>query len=154
MGFFLQDLHQRIADMHTQQSETRDNNKCIAYRGQVLTSDNDEQLKKLTDYMRKELGEGTSLSKLDHLMLKMGEFNQAEEIYAPQLDSTDEKNWQKHAHLNNQLGYIYRQKGDYKAALSYYQKALEIRQKTLPSNHPGFGTIYSNSGGLHQDMRD
>ncbi|CAF4682034.1 unnamed protein product, partial [Rotaria sp. Silwood2] len=34
MGFFLQDLHQRIADMHTQQSETRDNNKCIAYRGQ------------------------------------------------------------------------------------------------------------------------
>ncbi|CAF3925960.1 unnamed protein product, partial [Rotaria sp. Silwood2] len=256
MGFFLQDLHQRIAEMHTQQSETRDNNKFIVYRGQgmtpeeiekiqtsqggllsfnsflsttldekvslhfaekaytnphviavlfhmeinpkisslpfafidkqstykyeseilfsmhtvfrimgsqklkerfwqvnlALTSDNDEQLKNLTDYMRKELGEGTSLNKLGHLMLKMGEFNQAEEIYAPQLDSTDEKNWRKHAHLNNQLGYIYSQKGDYKAALSCYEKTLKTELDFLPPDDSSLGVTYNNIASVQNSM--
>ncbi|CAF1687454.1 unnamed protein product, partial [Adineta ricciae] len=60
-----------------------------------LTSDNDPDLKILSDYMKKELGEGTPLSKLGHLMIKMGEFNHAHEIYDAQLASVDEGNWRR-----------------------------------------------------------
>ncbi|UJR11106.1 hypothetical protein I4U23_015288, partial [Adineta vaga] len=89
-----------------------------------LTSDNDPQMKLLGDYMRKELGEGDPLSRLGHLMLKMGEFDQAHDIYGTQVDSTDEENANKHFHLNHQLGYVFSAKGDYKTALAYYDKAL------------------------------
>ncbi|CAF4198702.1 unnamed protein product, partial [Adineta steineri] len=87
----------------------------------ALTSDNDPQLKLLSDYMRKELGEGNSLSKLGHLMLKMGEFDQAHDIYGSQLDSSDKQNWRRHSYLNHQLGWVFSQKGEYKTALSYYE---------------------------------
>ncbi|CAF3773994.1 unnamed protein product, partial [Rotaria sordida] len=120
----------------------------------VLTSDNDEQLKNIADYMRKELGQGTPMDKLGHLMLKMGEFNQAEEIYAPQLDSTDEKNWRRHSHLNHQLGYVNSEKGDYKTALLFYEKALKSELDFLPSDDPSLATTYNNIAGVHESLGD
>ncbi|CAF4300576.1 unnamed protein product, partial [Rotaria sordida] len=116
----------------------------------VLTSDNDEQLKNIADYMRNELGQGTPMDKLGHLMLKMGEFNQAEEIYAPQLDSTDENNWRRHSHLNHQLGYVNSEKGDYKTALLFYEKALKSELDFLPSDDPSLATTYNNIAGVHE----
>ena len=35
---------------------------------------------------------------------------------------------------------------EYSKALSYYEKALEIEQKTLPSNHPYLAISYNNIG--------
>ncbi|CAF1454000.1 unnamed protein product [Rotaria sordida] len=52
-----------------------------------LTSDNDPTLKVLTDHFRKEIGSGNPLDRLGSLMLKLGEFNQAEEIFGTQLNS-------------------------------------------------------------------
>jgi tetratricopeptide (TPR) repeat protein len=120
----------------------------------VLTNYNDPQLKNLVDYMRNELGEGTPLDKLGHLMLKMGEFNQAEEIYVSQLDSTDEPNWRKHFYLNHQLGYVYSEKGDYKTALSYYEKALKNELDFLPPDDPSLATTYNNIAGVHESLGD
>ncbi|CAF5154463.1 unnamed protein product, partial [Rotaria sp. Silwood1] len=108
------------------------------------TSDNDEQLKMLTDYFRKEIEGSTAWERLGHLMLKMGEFSQAEELYAPQLDATDEKNGRNHAHLNNQLGYIYSQKDDYKTALSYYEKTLKVELEFLPPDDSSLAVTYNN----------
>ncbi|CAF4487526.1 unnamed protein product, partial [Rotaria sp. Silwood2] len=116
----------------------------------ALTSDNDEQLRNIADYMRKELGKGTSLDKLGHIMLKMGELSQAEEIYAPQLDSTDGENWRKHSHLNHQLGYVYSEKGDYKTAILYYEKALKSELDFLPSDDPSLASTYNNIAGVHE----
>ncbi|CAF3038924.1 unnamed protein product [Rotaria sp. Silwood2] len=120
----------------------------------ALTSDNDEQLRNIADYMRKELGKGTSLDKLGHLMLKMGELSQAEEIYAPQLDSTDEKNWRRHSHLNHQLGCVYSEKGDYKTAILYYEKALKGELDFLPSDDPSLAPTYNNIAGVHESLGD
>jgi tetratricopeptide (TPR) repeat protein len=42
--------------------------------------------------------------------------------------------------------------GEYSKALSYYEKALEIRQKTLPANHPDFAQSYNNIGSVFDSM--
>jgi tetratricopeptide (TPR) repeat protein len=36
---------------------------------------------------------------------------------------------------------------EYSKALSFYEKALEIRQSTLPLKHPDFAQSYNNMGG-------
>ena len=41
---------------------------------------------------------------------------------------------------------MYFRKGNYTAALDYYQKALVIRKKTLPENHPDIALSYGNIG--------
>ncbi len=42
--------------------------------------------------------------------------------------------------------------GEYSKALSYYEKDLEISQKTLPANHPDLATSYNNIGGVYRNM--
>jgi tetratricopeptide (TPR) repeat protein len=49
---------------------------------------------------------------------------------------------------------VYDNMGEYSKALSYYEKALEIRQKTLPSNHPAFLQSYNNIGLVYYHTRD
>jgi tetratricopeptide (TPR) repeat protein len=43
---------------------------------------------------------------------------------------------------------------EYSKALLFYEKALEIRQKTLPPNHPLLATSYNNIGWLYRDIGD
>jgi hypothetical protein len=44
--------------------------------------------------------------------------------------------------------------GDYSTVLSFYRKTLEIKQKTLPTNHSSLAATYCNMAtafeGLHQ----
>jgi tetratricopeptide (TPR) repeat protein len=47
---------------------------------------------------------------------------------------------------------VYDKMGEYSKALSYYEKALEIRQKTLPANHPSLATSYNNIGLVYDNM--
>ncbi len=42
--------------------------------------------------------------------------------------------------------------GEYSKALSYYEKDLEIKQKTLPENHPDLALSYNNTGNVYYDM--
>jgi tetratricopeptide (TPR) repeat protein len=42
--------------------------------------------------------------------------------------------------------------GEYAKALSYYEKALKIWEKTLPPNHPDLSTSYNNIGWVHDNM--
>ncbi|CAF0898521.1 unnamed protein product [Rotaria sordida] len=109
-----------------------------------LTSDHDQALKTLTDHFRKEIEGGTPLDRIGHLMLKMGEFNQAEKIYDAQLNSENEKPWRKQVHLNHQLGYVYSEKDDYIAALSYYQKALDIERANVSEQDSSLASTYNN----------
>ena len=41
--------------------------------------------------------------------------------------------------------------GEYSKTLLYYEKALEIDQKTLPPNHPDLATSYNNIGGVYKN---
>jgi tetratricopeptide (TPR) repeat protein len=43
--------------------------------------------------------------------------------------------------------------GDYFNALSLYQKALEIVQTSLPTNHPSIAKFYNGIGNVYKTMR-
>ena len=42
--------------------------------------------------------------------------------------------------------------GEYAKALSYFEKALSIRQQSLPPNHPDLALCYNNIGLLYGKM--
>ncbi|CAF3966410.1 unnamed protein product, partial [Adineta steineri] len=127
-----------------------DNNEQLYQVELQLTSDDDQQLRILTDRIREEAS-GTEWQRLGVLLLKIGQFNKAEELYKVLPEHTldeDEK-----AYYYHQLGYVKNDQGDYKKAIWYYEQGLEIKQKTLPSNHPDLATTFNNIGtlGIYQE---
>lgn len=58
----------------------------------MLTDDNDQQLKRLTELIRHEIGGGNGWHRLGILMNKMGKFEKALEIYNILLDKTSNIN--------------------------------------------------------------
>jgi tetratricopeptide (TPR) repeat protein len=47
---------------------------------------------------------------------------------------------------------IYDSIGEYSKALSSYEKVLEIKEQSLPLNHPNLATSYHNIGAVHSNM--
>ncbi|CAF1344164.1 unnamed protein product [Rotaria sordida] len=101
----------------------------------TLTSDDDEQLKRLGDYIHKEIEVQTEWAQLANLMLKMGEFKKSKEIYHAIHESAAINDLATEAWYHNNIGYIMTEEGNQKAALSHLQKALEIKEQYLPSDH-------------------
>jgi tetratricopeptide (TPR) repeat protein len=116
----------------------------------TLTSDNDPQLHALTKCMQEETKGSTGWLRLGKLMIKLGHFDQAEELYEILLQQTTNEG--KKAHLFHQLGCIKDVQGKYAEAIEFYEKALEIEQKTLPANHPNLATSYNNIGAVYKNM--
>ncbi|CAF1047121.1 unnamed protein product [Adineta steineri] len=114
-----------------------------------LTSDDDQQLRLLTDRIREEVG-GTGWQRLGDLLLKIGQYNKAEELYNVLLKQTSDKN--EKALYYNQLGCAKDDQGDYEKAIWYYEQGLEIDQETLPPNHSDLATSYSNIGLTYNKM--
>jgi len=44
------------------------------------------------------------------------------------------------------IGSVYTRQGEYKKALEYYSKALDISRFVLGENHPSIATSYNNIG--------
>ena len=75
----------------------KDNDKPTLWHVQLeLTGDNDQQLNQLLDRMRKEIGGPSPSYRLGALMIKVGKFNKAQELYQQllrdALDVRDEAN--------------------------------------------------------------
>ncbi|CAF1450977.1 unnamed protein product [Adineta steineri] len=115
-----------------------------------LTSDDDQQLRLLTDRIREEAGGGTGWQRLGSLLLKSGQFNKAEELYSVLLEQTSDESEKALYYIC--LGYVKRNQGDYEKAIWYYEHGLEIQQKTLSSNHPSLATSYNNIGLVYDNM--
>ncbi|CAF4147251.1 unnamed protein product [Adineta steineri] len=114
-----------------------------------LTSDDDQQLRLLTNRIREETG-GTGWQRLGTLLIQIGQFNKAEELYNILFEQTiddDEKIF-----YYNQLGVVHWNQGDYEKAIWYYEEGLKIYQKTLRSNHPAVAISYNNIGMVYGDM--
>ena len=95
----------------------------------ILTADDDEQLRAITDSIRKETAGPIGLTRLARLLEKTGDFVMAEEIYRTMLEEASNQN-EKVVYYNN-LGYLRHDQGDYKKAIWYYEQALQIQEKTL-----------------------
>ncbi|CAF4119451.1 unnamed protein product [Adineta steineri] len=112
-----------------------------------LTSDDDQQLRILTNRIREEASGNSGWERLGNLLLKIGQLNKAEELYNVLLEQTSDE-LQKEIYYN-QLGYDKDGLGDYEKAIWYYKKGLEIIQNILPSNHPHLATSYNNIGNVY-----
>ncbi|CAF4167778.1 unnamed protein product [Adineta steineri] len=119
----------------------------------ALTSDNDQDLRTLTDQIRQEtLPDVEGWYRLGQLLIKMGQSNKAQELHEVLLHQTTDES--DKALIYNQLGMIKDVRGEYSEALTYYEKALAIKQQSLPSNDPGLGVFYNNIGVVYHNMGD
>ncbi|CAF1399751.1 unnamed protein product [Adineta steineri] len=114
-----------------------------------LTSDDDPQLRLLTGRIREEAS-GSRWQRLGDLLLTIGQFNKAEELYNELLEHTYEVT--EKAIYYQKLGHVHFNQGDYDKAIWYYEKSLHIREKTLPSNHSDLAILYNNIGGVYDSM--
>ncbi|CAF1278296.1 unnamed protein product [Adineta steineri] len=80
-----------------------------------LTSDDDQQLRLLTDRIREEAGGGTGWHRLGNLLIQTGQFNNAEELYNVLLEQTFDEGGK--VHYYSQLGYIKDEQGDYEKVI-------------------------------------
>jgi tetratricopeptide (TPR) repeat protein len=115
-----------------------------------LTSDDDEQLRFLTQSIREESGGGTGWQRMGTLLLNIGQFDKAEDLFKVLLEETSNEG--EKVYYYSHIGYGKHGKGDFKKSISYYEKALEIEQKTLPPNHPDLATSYNNIGLVYDNM--
>ncbi|CAF1473876.1 unnamed protein product [Adineta steineri] len=146
-----------LFSMHTvfriEDIQPMDENNALYQVNLTLTHDNDEDLRTLSDQIREEtFSDEEGWYRLGLLLIKMGQFTKAQEIYTVLLHQTT--NESDKAQIYYQLGWIKDNQGEYQEALTYYEKALIIRQQLLPSNHPDLGDSYNRIGILYDTMSD
>ncbi|CAF0893417.1 unnamed protein product [Adineta steineri] len=115
-----------------------------------LTSDDDQQLRVLTDGIREETGGDTGWQRLGDLLLKIGQFNKAEELYNALLEQPSDEN--EKAIYYGCLGHVHYNQGAYEKAIWCYEQGLEIQQKTLPSNHPFLAWSYNSISNVYAEL--
>ena len=116
----------------------------------TLTADDDPQLRQLTEKMNEELQHSMGWERIGRLLISVGQVRKAEELYMRLLAQTWDENDAGSCH--HHLGYVKSAQGDYTKALSYYEKALDMQQKTLPDNHPSLANTLRDTGEVHRTM--
>ena len=137
----------RIGDI-----EALDDTKQLWQVKLTLTADNDPQLDALMARLREETRGMTGWQRLALLLTKVGETSKAEEIYLELLDQTSEEIFK--AYYLHQLGCIKYRQDEYRPAISYFENAMEIRQRLLPPLHPHLAASYNSIGGAYYSMGD
>ena len=117
-----------------------------------LTTDDDVQLRTLTDQLDTEVQTLDGWERMGRLLIEVGQPHKAEELYCILLEqSSDQGDQGRYYH---HLGCIKDQQADYKEALHYYERALEIKEKSLPANHFDLATSYNNIGSVYMNLGD
>jgi tetratricopeptide (TPR) repeat protein len=112
----------------------------------TVTSDDDPQLRQLMEFMRKESGTLPGMQRLGNLMIEMGEWMKAKDIFETILQEEDDPC------INQQLGFIAHQMNNLDEALRYYQHSLSIFLTNQSSDDPRLATLYSNIGCILKDQ--
>jgi tetratricopeptide (TPR) repeat protein len=127
-----------------------DNNSSLYQVDLEFTADDDQQLRTLTERIEEDVDGEIGWKRLGQLLLKLKQFDKAEELYNVLLEQASYEG--EKAHYYHQLGYVKRDQGDYQKAVEYYEKELKTRQKTLPPNHLDLATSYNNIGGVYKNV--
>ena len=112
-----------------------------------VTNEDDPQLRQLTVYMRQEVGRLSGIQRLGNLMIEMGEWTKAKDLYEALL--------QEEASLSTiqQLGLIAYRMNDPNEALRHYERAVSIILTDSPSDGSSLATLYSNIGCVLIDQK-
>jgi tetratricopeptide (TPR) repeat protein len=117
----------------------------------TLTGDNDQDMRALTDHIREEsFPDNKGWYRLGLMLLKMGQFDKAQEVYEVLLEQTTDES--EKGPIYHQLGCVKDGQGEYQEAITFYEKALAIQQQSLPPNHPDLASSYNNIGMVHSTM--
>ena len=116
-----------------------------------LTSDDDKDLRALTDRIRK----GTSLERnewfrLGSLLIDMGQPKKAQQFL--EIALKQESNDAQKAQIHHLLGIAKSDQKEYKEAIIFYENALEIFKQVFPSNNSILATSYNNIGIAYRGM--
>ncbi|CAF3998677.1 unnamed protein product, partial [Rotaria magnacalcarata] len=117
----------------------------------TITDESDPQLSTLTNRIKDEI-DGRGWHRLGYLLLEVGHFDQAEELYNELLENASDDS--DRARIYHQLGWVKRGQGEYKDAVKFYEKSLEIERKILPEDDASLAPTYSNMGLVFNDMGD
>ncbi|CAF5029422.1 unnamed protein product, partial [Rotaria socialis] len=110
----------------------------------------DPQLACLTDYIKEEVQGTSGWKRMGKLMLKVGHFDQAEELYSELLkNASDDRD---RAFIYHQLGWLKKNQGEYQKAVTFYEKSLAIERKTLPEDDASLAPTYNCIGLVYNNM--
>ncbi|CAF0745754.1 unnamed protein product [Adineta ricciae] len=105
----------------------------------ILTNDDDPELKRLTDYLRNEIGVVGGWNQMGMLMCRMGKFDKAIEIFTMSLDKklNDDMDINRilQTCVNLQISEAHQSVGNYSKSLSYLEEELENYRNLLPPDH-------------------
>ncbi|CAF4944605.1 unnamed protein product [Rotaria sp. Silwood1] len=144
-----------LFSMHTvfrvHQIEEKEHDGIIFWRVKLslTNASDDQQLGTLMESMREEIT-GTGWQKMGLLLWKLGENNKAEQLYNMLLNEAS--NESAKSYFYHCLGMIKDDLGQYNEAIEFYQKSLDIKEKTLPPNHPDWAQSYNNIGLVYYNM--
>jgi lipopolysaccharide biosynthesis regulator YciM len=151
---FFQTEAEILFSMHTVfrigEIKNMDNKNSLHQVDLKLTADDDQELRTLTQRIREEVEDETGWKRLGRLLIKLSQFDKAEELYNVLLEQTPDEG-EKAIHYN-QLGCIKDDQGDYEKAIEYYEKALEINENTLSPDDPRLATSYNNIATVYMNM--
>ena len=118
-----------------------------------LTSDDDKDLRTLTDHIREEtLPDSEGWRRLGSVLLQMSKFDKAEQVYQALLDQTMKDS--ERALIYHQLGWAKDGQGEYNEAITFYEKSIEIEEETAPCNDLNLAMSYNNIGNMYSHVGD
>jgi tetratricopeptide (TPR) repeat protein len=116
----------------------------------TLTGDNDPQLHALTERMREETKGSTGWLRLGKLMVKLAQYDKAEDLHKMLLAQTT--NEREKGDIYYQLGLIQYYQGKNANAMTCYEHSLQFREKTLTSEHPDVAECYNDISLVYHNM--
>lgn len=116
----------------------------------IQTKDNDSQLNALTKRIRQEIHGPNEWDKLGNLLIKLGEFKKADELYQVLLDQADTD--REKIHLYHQLGWNTKKQKQYKEAIVYYEKSLQMKQDLKKVDLHSIATSLNEIGSVYEKM--
>lgn len=116
----------------------------------TLTNSRNKQLSALTELLRDETRGSTGWHRLGMLLIKLGKYDKAEQVYQALFNTNKDEN--EKALFYHQLGLVKRNQGNYEEALASYKNALDIYQNNRSSDDFDLAAIYNNIGQVYNNM--
>ncbi|CAF2640342.1 unnamed protein product [Rotaria sp. Silwood2] len=111
-----------------------------------MTTDEDMDLKKLADNIREATKGSTGWNRIGKLLLNMGNFDEASEVFEILIKNSSENDLEERAHLYHLMGSVKQNKDDHEEALILFEEALKIYQSLPSSNHLNITRLYNDIG--------
>lgn len=157
VGYFGAQENEVLFAMHTVfrigQLKSMDENSRLIRVELTLTSDDDKDLRQLTDQIRQEtFPDAEGWYRLGLVLGKMGQSGKAEQVFQILLEQETDENAK--VPILNQLGLMKDELGEYEEAIQYFNKSIEIEEKCIPCDDQSLAASYNNLGVVYSSMGD